>query len=306
MVDVPVLFCFDSRVLLGAGVSIMSLIEAADNGTRYDIRIFHPGFCQSVCDAFQKLVSGTRHSIRFHAVDLGRFAGMVKGKGSWTEIVYFRLLASEILHDLDKVIYSDVDVFFKSDMAEVFSIDLEDYSWAGVAAEANRPDNIMHRYFPENKKDVIYFSGFMVMNLHRMRKEQAVDLYFDTIRTFGSRLKFFDLDVLNIATEAIAPLPFNFVVLEDVYEADSVSNSADFSYLKSVYSVGDLEKARKNPAIIHFAGRRGKPWQRRCVPFYYQNLIDKLPPLLRRPTVRDLRRRWFTKKGRQKLNFRAE
>ena len=304
MAKVSVLFCFDDRILLGAGVTILSMIQAARADTSYDIHIFHPDFSEPVRDAFQDLVKGTLHTITFHRVDPARFDGMPKGRGSWTEIVYFRLLASEILTDLDKIIYSDVDVFIKKDLSDVFSIDLSDYSWAGVMAEANNPDAIGHYHFPENPKDVIYFSGFMVMNLDLMRREKAVDAYFETIRTVGSRLKFFDLDVLNISTKAIAPVPFDYVVLEDVYEADTVSNATDFKYLKSVYSEEALEAARNSPAIIHYAGRRGKPWQRRQIPDYYQRVIDQLPGLLRKRNFRDFRRRWFTSKGRRKFPTR--
>jgi lipopolysaccharide biosynthesis glycosyltransferase len=45
-----------------------------------------------------------------------RFANVPKNNGSWTDIVYYRLVASEFLLDCDRVIYSDVDVFFKKDM----------------------------------------------------------------------------------------------------------------------------------------------------------------------------------------------
>jgi lipopolysaccharide biosynthesis glycosyltransferase len=305
MVKVSVLLCFDDRILLGAGVTILSMLQSAHAETSYDIHIFHPDFSEPVRDAFQDLVKASRHSITFHWVDATRFDGMPKGRGSWTEIVYFRLLASEILTGLDKVIYSDVDVFIKRDLAEVFSVDLTDYSWAGVMAEANTPDTICHRHFPENPKAVIYFSGFMVMNLERMRQEKAVEAYFETIRTIGPRLKFFDLDVLNISTKAIAPVPFDYVVLEDIYEADRVSVSADYPYLKSVYSEEALEAARNSPAIIHYAGRRGKPWQRRHIPDYYQRVIDQLPKLLRKRTFRDFRRRWLTAKGRRDFPRRS-
>ena len=41
MVNIPVVFCFDSRIILGASVAIKSLIDSAIDSTSYDIRIFH-------------------------------------------------------------------------------------------------------------------------------------------------------------------------------------------------------------------------------------------------------------------------
>lgn len=299
MVDIPVIFCFDDRILTGAGVSILSLIDSAAPETRYQIHIFHPGFSRAIADDLAALANGTRHTIAFHRIEPARFADVPKNRGSWTEIVYFRLLAAEILPACDRAIYSDVDVFFRRDLAEAFAIDLEGYEWAGVAAEANRAPTRMHRHFPENGKDLIYFSGFMVMNLALMRAAGAIPRYFRTIETFKDRLKFFDLDLLNIATPCIQRLPFDYVVLEDIYETEDVTQSRDYDYLQSVYSVAELEAARANPAIVHFAGRRGKPWQRRLQPKPFVETVARLPARLRRGTFRDFRKKWLGKKGRR-------
>ena len=37
---------------------------------------------------------------------------------------------------------------------------------------------------------MIYFSGFMVMNLAQMRRDGAINCYFETIRKFSGRLNF--------------------------------------------------------------------------------------------------------------------
>lgn len=301
MPKIPVIFCFDDRILLGAGVTILSMLDSANAATDYDIHIFNPGFSDSIKADLSSLVHGTRHTLTCHEIATERFDNVPKNRGSWTEIVYFRLLACEVLKDCDKAIYSDVDVFFKRDMAEVFNTDLTDIEWGGVAAEANTPDTIMHRHFPENPKDRIYFSGFMVMNLALMRQNAAVKRYFDTIEEFKERLKFFDLDLLNIATPKIAAVPFDYVVLEDVYEIEDVTQAKDYAYLKSVYSAADLTAARDATAIVHFAGPRGKPWQRQDVPAYYTAVAKRLPKGLRKVTFRDWRKKWLSKKGRATL-----
>lgn len=305
MADIPIIFCFDERILQGAGASILSLIDAAAEATVYNVHIFHPGLSGGVMDDLRSLVANTRHSMTFHEVSADRFRAAPTNRGSWTEIVYYRLIAPDILPDIDKAIYSDVDVFFKGDLSDAYAIDLTDYSWAGVAAEANTPDVVMHRHFPENPKPLIYFSGFMVMNLERMRDEGTVERIFEAIKDFGPRLKFFDLDLMNLATDAVFRLPFRYVTLEDVYERDDVTASADYAYLKSAYSIADLEAARDDPAIVHFAGPRGKPWQRRSAPRYYRDLVRRLPRGLRKTTFRDWRKRWIGAKGRRRFPMRS-
>lgn len=305
MTDVHVIFCFDDRILTGAGVSILSMLDAAADSTSYVIHILHPGFDDRTGDALRKPVEGSRHQMVLHHVPASRFENVPTNRGSWTEIVYYRLLASEIVTECDRAIYSDVDVLICKDLAEVYATDMDGCEWAGVAAEANVPPTVMHRHFPENDKPLIYFSGFMVMDLDLMRRNGAVQRYFEVIETVRDRLKFFDLDLLNIATPRICRLPFDYVVLEDVYEMPDVRDSADFAYLKSAYSAEELEAARQDPAIIHYAGRRGKPWHRRAIPEYYNAYIDRLPALLRRPTLRDLRKRWLGRKGRRSFPSRT-
>lgn len=306
MNKVSVVFCFDERILLGAGVSILTLIDSAAETTHLDIHILHPGLSDQARQSLSFLSDGTRHKMNFIEIPPSRFVNVPKNSGSWTEIVYYRLVASEVLLDCDRVIYSDVDVFFKKDMYPAFAVNMDGVEWAGVAAECNAPDMLMHKYFPENTKERIYFSGFMVMNLDLMRENHAVARYFQGIERFGDRLKFFDLDLVNLVTEKISQLPFDYVVLEDIYEVETVDESEDFPYLSSVYSIAELDVSRNDPAIIHYAGSRGKPWQRQQVPQYYQDVIDRLPPKLKRKTFRDWRKTWLTAKGRKRRYQRSD
>lgn len=129
--------------------------------------------------------------------------------------------------------------------------------------------------------------------------------YFDVIEEVGPRLKFFDLDVLNIGSDAIRRVPFEYVVLEDVYETEDVTQSGDWSYLQTVYDAQTLTQARNDPAILHYAGRRGKPWQRQSVPAYYRDVIALLPKALRKKTFRDWRKTWLSAKGRRSYPWRS-
>lgn len=304
MPDIPIILCFDDRILVGAGVTIKSLVNAAHKDTTYEINILNPGFSDALKASLRSLTDGTRHTMRFFEISPERFNGVPKGSGSWTEIVYYRLLAPEIITDRPRAIYSDVDVFFTDDMADVFSMDLADIEWAGVAAEANTPDMVMHTYLPENKKDQIVFSGFMVMNLELMRRNNVVQRYFDTIEKVGDRLRFFDLDLVNVATPKIGKVPFRYVVLEDIFETDDVTTSREYRYLKSVYSPDELEAARDNPAIIHYAGRRGKPWHRQHTAAYYRDVEESLPKALRSFNFRNFRKKWLSRKGYRRHKLR--
>ena len=69
MVNIPVVFCFDSRIILGASVAIKSLIDSAIDSTSYDIRIFHSDLSLKNQKSLVKLTENTRHNIAFHYIN---------------------------------------------------------------------------------------------------------------------------------------------------------------------------------------------------------------------------------------------
>ena len=62
---IPVVFTFDKRILLGAGVSIKSLIDSANKKTQYDIYVLHPDLSEKNQKDFETLIKNTNHKINF-------------------------------------------------------------------------------------------------------------------------------------------------------------------------------------------------------------------------------------------------
>ena len=114
MAEIPVIFCFDDRILTGAGVSILSLLDAAAPTTVYAVHIFHPGLAGPVLDALRALVAGSRHSIRFHLIPAARFANVPRNKGSWTEIVAKQMKFAPELPAQIRQIWEDGKVRFEA------------------------------------------------------------------------------------------------------------------------------------------------------------------------------------------------
>jgi len=298
MNKIPVVFTFDSRILLGAGVSIKSLIDTANTDTILDIWVLHPDLSDKTISEFSKMVENTNHQINFIKIDKNdkRFSNLAVNSKSWTQVVYYKFLIPELLKDYDKAIYSDVDVCFVKDMSEVYNTDLENYEFGAVRAEKNSPNSKNHRYFPENKNEYTYWTGFMVMNLKKMREDNLTQKLFCVARDFATRLLFFDLDVLNITCNNIKPVDFSYVTLETIYEYEDITTTKEYEFLKEIYTKDELTNAKKSPAIIHYAGDLGKPWRRKNPPSYYQNYINSIPKSLRKLTLRDIRKKFFSKK----------
>lgn len=293
---IPVVFCFDKRIILGASVAIKSLLDSANEDTIYDVRIFHSDLNLKTQEMLTSLVEKTRHNMGFHYINHNLFKQMPCSKGSWTEIVYYRLLVSEILQEYDKAIYSDVDVLFKDDLSELYNQSLDNYEFAAVRAEKNSSNTICHKYFEDNKNDFIYWSGLMLLNCKKFREDNILGKLFNNAKKYYKDLKFFDLDLINLTCNKILPIDMKYCVMQSIYYNKDYRQREDYEYLKSVYSDEEIENSKQNTVIVHYGGKAGKPWRMRKPYSDYQEYIDMMPKELKKRTFRDLRKKLFNKK----------
>lgn len=292
---VPVVFCFDSRIVLGASVSIKSLIDCAKESTTYDIRIFHSDLNLKTQKALTSLVDGTRHNIAFHYVNPNLFKNAPRSKGSWTEIVYYRFLVPEILQEYDKAIYSDVDVLFKGDLSELFEEDISEFEFGAVKAEKNSPNTICHKHFDDNKNEFIFWSGFMLFNCKKFREENIFDELIKNAKKYYNELKFFDLDLVNITCNKIFPIDLKYCIMQSIYYNEDYKKRTEYQYLKNIYTDELIENSKENTIIVHYGGSPGKPWRLKQPYKDYQKVIDELPKELKKYTFRDIRKKIFSK-----------
>ena len=188
------------------------------------------------------------------------------------------MLIADLLKEYDKIIWSDVDVLFCGDLTEIYKINLEDCDWAGVAAERQDEINGVHIHFAANKKPYICMTGFMVINAKQWRSKKMFSRFLQIINSYGPDLKMFDLDVLNLASDKILNVPFNYCVLENIYNSP-IKQAPEYPWLSNVYTDIELERAKISPIIIHFAGKSPKVWKRPYleIPAQYFSYIKNSP-----------------------------
>lgn len=272
MKKIPIVFAFDDNYALPAGVAISSLLESRDAHTFYDIFIFNSGLSDAAKAKIEAL-KNTYDGFALHWVHIpdDYFKDAPTG---WSGIAtYYRLIIQDFIPDYDKVIWSDVDVLFKRDMAEIYSTDIEDVYWSGIIAERSSAPKQIHEHFPENKNEYIYMPGFMLVNLRKMRKDNMTAKFLQVLKDFGPRIKMYDLDVLNLGCDKIGAVPFEYCVLEGLYYDGK--KSPEYKWLSLVYNDYELFSAVKKPSIIHYAGRVVKVWNRIFPDPQYVYFINK-------------------------------
>lgn len=272
MHKIPIVFAFDDNYALPASIAIKSLLDYKKADTEYEIFVLHGGLKKNTMQKMETIAP-----INWVEVNKDTLKHCPVGYSGLE--TYYRLLISELIPEYDKIIWSDVDVLFQGDLSEIYSQSMDEYDWAGVIVEKQSETNGIHTHFVENTNPYIYIPSFMVINAKKWRQDNLEEKFFQTILTYQNRLKMFDLDVLNLTTHHIKAVPFEYCVLENIYTEEDITKAPEFPWLSNAHSLEDLEKAKQNPIIIHYAGKWPKIWKRvrEEIPDYYMKYIEESP-----------------------------
>ena len=257
---VPIAFAFDNNLVMPACICISSLMMNAKNDTFYDIFILHSAsenLNKSDLDRIPEFYKNCR--IQYREVG-NEFDGAFEIRGITTP-AYYRLLIPELIPENDKVLYSDVDVIFRMDLYELYSIDLgENY----IAATRDLGLNLGKdgRKYIDSMPDLhcgdYIQSGFIILNNAQINKDGLVSKFKQVAKR---NLKYQDQDTLNIVCYGkilYLSLEYNMTdysffyalkereMLQDLYDNNTTDNAIQFGNL-------------------HFNGH--KPWKKYCVNF---------------------------------------
>lgn len=254
MKTIPILFTFDQRLLMPAGVCLTSLLESAAPETFYDIYIIHgPGCDFSALDVLKE------HFGRFSLTCLevsGEFKGAYEIRGI-PETAYYRLLSPELIPQYDKLLYSDVDVIIREDLSKYYELDLgENYFAAVDNCSALRP--AMQQYISDlglDYRDKYYYSGNLVINSSLIRRDKLIDRFRELAKNDYNQQ---DMDIINIAcNKRFLTLGPVFCLTVQLYGL-IVNRRKD---MEAIYGAQALDEALDH-GIVHYNG--AKPWNQAC------------------------------------------
>ena len=257
---IPIVFTFDENLLTPACVCISSLLRSADADTLYDIFILHSEKCdftQTPLVEYPSIFSNCK--ITFRTV-YSEFISAFEIRGI-TTTAYYRLLIPEIIPEYDKVLYSDVDVIFREDMAKYYNTDISGYYMAGVDnGSALRPK--VQKYIKEklgvDHKYGHFYSGNLVINSALILKDNLIPRFRELAeRNFHQQ----DMDIINIACYGkIKPLSPAFCLTNFLTELIVKRRKEMLNF----FSAEEIYQAL-NKGIVHYNGP--KPWKEWCVNF---------------------------------------
>lgn len=258
----------DDNYVEPAMVTITSILENRKKSTTYDFYILSSELKSENKQKLERLQTKC-DKCRFVFIDMGgNFNNAtVRAHGHITTAAYYRLLLPNLMKNLDKILYLDVDVIVLSDLSELFNTNIDNYYLAAVKGYNS---TLMNNYARRNglssysevlnipSMDQYVNSGVMLMNLKLMREENLEERFVKFVeRNHGkNRLGLcHDQDVIN----AVCYGKIYFLSLKYNAMQHYADKYEKIQSLQDAYSKGEWEEAYKNPKIIHYSGPQ-KPW----------------------------------------------
>lgn len=256
---IPIAFAFDNNLAFPACVALSSLMMNAKEDTFYDIFILHSCKQPLKHEDIDRLPSYYKNCrIQYRTVD-STFDEAFEIRGITTP-AYYRLLIPELIPEYDKVLYSDVDVIFRSDLGEFYNIDMTSYYVAGVDSLANLQSELV-KYYNEavgTGSEGIIYSGNLIINSKEILKDNLIPRFKKLAK---NKYTFQDMDVLNIACRGKIKYLSPAFCLTTYISEYNVYRKED---LLQVWSDKDIKDALSH-GIVHFNGK--KPWNDVCINF---------------------------------------
>ena len=172
---IPIVFAVDDEYIPFLAVALQSLVDNSSEENEYAIKILYTNISE---ENQKKMHKYERENINIEFVDLNYYIEKVQDKlytrDYYSKTTYFRLFLPELYLQYDKVLYLDSDIVIRSDIADLYNIDIGDNLVAATPDGAVQSTEIFQEYV-EKVVGVAdynnYFNaGILVMNLDELRK----------------------------------------------------------------------------------------------------------------------------------------
>ena len=236
-------------------VAITSIMENSFQKTQYDYYIMIPSDFANVNKIKLKNLEKKykKCSIKFINITDNFLFKNAKVTSIIPTPSYYRLILSDLLPHIEKIIYLDGDILSFVDLKEMYIIDMENLYFRGFLDILNDPFN--------PKSDIYICAGVLLINLEELRKDDMVNKMHKFMLKNEKNLYFQDQTIINaVGYPKLGILPAKFGIFDFKSLKALYGETRRYRY-KYKYSKIELKNAYYNPKILHF--NRIKPWNER-------------------------------------------
>lgn len=222
-------------------------------GASLSIHYLHdPSFPEAHLRRLEAMCTAYGATILFHEVLPDRLEGLPI-ENRFGRAMWYRAFLPDLLPEVDRVLYLDVDALIVDAIDPLFSIDLGQRYLAAVP-------NVFMEYHRNRLADLgmtqrEYFnSGVLLLNLETMRACAFSQRLVELVRSESERLAWPDQDALNLLAKG------NWMALDPRWNSMNSFRSRP-CLAEEVFGAAMLSEAIERPAIRHFEGPgSNKPW----------------------------------------------
>lgn len=246
-------------------VLLQSLILHSNKNNKYDIIVFERDITTENKEKLLRQVLRDNISLRFISPEnLFKNIQLPVACKYFKKECYYRLAAPLVLQGYEKIIFTDIDLVFCQDIAQLWGEKIPNGILAGVQ------DAIMSGYVHKSKEfeetyiknklkmkeSYMYINtGVLIFNTKKYIKENLFNRLIQIIMKNNFMLQ--EQDAINSLLSNhihFLPLKYNYTPYNSTWKKDNV-----LEYMPNNLKKEYIE-ASKNPVVIHYAGGDTKPW----------------------------------------------
>ena len=264
---IPIVHSFDNNYSLPDAVSFFSMMYYANKNYDYRLYILHTDITVENQKKLADVISNFPNaSIKFYSMNnkLQDIWENISIKGHYSKEMLYKLLLPSLFLKYDKVIMTDVDVVFQSDISESFFA-INTNTSTELIAGVKPVGKILHVYdaykLDFSKIEITKLSsicgGYLVLNLKQLRIKNIEQLFIKTLKEKSKYLRQAEQDIINLVCYPhFKYLPLKYCLCTYTYEL--YKDDSDFVFNDN-YSKEEIKEAMNSPCQIHYAAFM-KPW----------------------------------------------
>lgn len=268
----PLVVAFTPNYIIPAATCLLSILKSSHIEDRYHVICLLSEELSSV--EIEKLKGiDSNNQLTYTFLDLKGKLNDVYVDQRYTIAASYRLLLPDLLPEYDKVLYLDCDIIVRNNLAQLYHTTNLENNYLGAVLEASLDFQEANIRKLGCKPGEYFNSGFLLMNLQKMREDGMVNKFLDGLKV--DYLEFPDQDVLNIqCRNKVLPLPPHYNSIRTFY----LPQYKKFFLQK--YSEKEWKEVQKH-GNIHYTGE--KPWNTFTVEFdKWWQMFWQLPETVRK------------------------
>lgn len=232
-------------------------------------------------------------SISFIKIDMKLFS-KYKELPNISRSMYARYLIPEMVENIDKAIYSDVDVIFTNDIKILWDEKLGNYIIGAVPSPRNC-DNFKNK-LRLNKNHIFFRSGLLLIDCKKWRMNNITKKLFENTEKFNNILTLPDQEILNkVFDNNYKKLDQKYCVIYKLFKENG---------LKNIFNEKEIKNLINKQVIIHYPGANEfKPWNNKNLDSakYFWDVI-KYTDFSKE--IKEINKNFMKKKHKNKLLFK--